>query len=199
MVYSAIKAVQPGSIVALAPVHPTDTAMGDPRRYFRRVLELLDAVDAFALHAFTHGPDPSFITKSHKFRLPPLDWQYYHFRMFEPYLEAVPEQWSHLPVYLTAVHHVFKSVPRDLGWLDHNKGWVWEMYRYVDEWNRRGAQQIHCALLYRYPELDEWAFRGRAEVLTDFFQAVGLGYRPFHRKDVQDALDTATAVSSTSM
>ena len=196
MVYSAIKVVQPDSIVALAPVHPTDTSMGDPRSYFCRVLEQLEAVDAFALHAFTHGPDPSFITSSHKFQLPPLDWQYYHFRMFEPYLEAIPEQWSRLPVYLTAVHHVFKSIPRDLGWLDHNKGWVWEMYRNVDEWNRRGGQQIHCALLYRYPELDEWAFRGRTEVLTDFIQAMGMGCKPFEHKNVQDALNSAAAASA---
>ena len=197
LAYSAIKAVQPDSIVALAPVHPTDTAFGDPRDYFCRVLEQLDAVDAFAVHAFTHGPDPSFITSSHKFQLPPLDWQYYHFRMFEPFLEVIPEQWSHLPVYLTAVHHVFKSAPRDLGWRDHNNGWVWEMYRYVDEWNRRGGQQIHCALLYRYPELDEWSFRGCTELLADFSQAMGMGYRPFRRRGVPDVSNTSpTAVSS---
>jgi len=186
-VYKAIKEVQPDSIVTLAPVHPTDTAMGDPRSYFRLVLEHLEDVDAFALHAFTHGPDPAYVTSSHKFQLPPLDWQFFHFRMFEPFIEAIPEKWRHLPVYITAVHHVFKAVPRDLGWLDHNNGWVWEVYRYVDEWNRRGGQQVHCVLLYRYPELDDWAIRGRTQVLEDFLQTMGMGYRPYYPRHKADS------------
>jgi len=101
--------------------------------------------------------------------------------MFEPFIEAMPKSLQHLPVYLVAVHPAFKMSPDDSGWLDCNQGWVWTMYHAVDAWNRRGGQQVRCALLYRYPGTDEWALRRRTHVIEDFWQSLGMGYTPYLR------------------
>jgi hypothetical protein len=182
-VYEAIKGVQPDAIVTLGAIDPTSAAMGDCRQYFLSVLDDLDAVDGIALHAYTHGPDPRFIISDKKFDDPPLTWQYYHFRMFETFMEVIPESLSHLPVYITETNHLFKSGEGDHGWVNQNKGWVWAMYQRVDEWNRRGGQQIRCALLYRYPNVDDWGIRGKDLVIQDFEQIMGLKYRPYLRWD----------------
>jgi hypothetical protein len=55
------------------------------------------------------------------------------------------------------------------------------MYQRVDEWNRRGGQQVLCAALYRYIEVDEWVIRGRRQIIEDFQQAMGMAYRPYVR------------------
>lgn len=183
LVYEAIKDVQADSVVALGAIDPTNAAMGDCRQYFLSVLDDLAAVDGIALHAYTHGPDPRFIISDKKFEHPPLTWQYYHFRMFETFMAAIPESLRHLPVYITEANHLFKTGEGDHGWVDQNEGWVWAMYQRVDEWNRRGGQQIHCALLYRYPHIDDWVIRGKELVIQDFQQVMGLKYRPYLRSD----------------
>ncbi len=179
LVYEAIKGVQPDAVVALGAIDPTSATMGDCRQYFLSALDDLDAVDGIALHAYTHGPDPRFIISDKKFDDPPLTWQYYHFRMFETFMEAIPESLRGLPVYITETNHLFKSGEGDHGWVNQNEGWVWAMYQRVDEWNRRGGQQIHCALLYRYPHIDDWVIRGKELVIQDFQQVMGLKYRPY--------------------
>lgn len=181
LVYRAIKRVQPDSIVVPGAIDPTNAAMGDCRQYFWDMLAEIDDLDGLAIHAYTHGPDPRNIVSSRRFEHPPLTWQYYHFRMFETFMEAVPESLRHLPVYLTETNHLFKTVDGDWGWVDQNEGWVWAMYERVDEWNRRGGQQIHCALLYRYPPIDHWVIHGKQNVIQDFRQSMTLRYRPYIR------------------
>jgi murein DD-endopeptidase MepM/ murein hydrolase activator NlpD len=181
LVYAAIKDVQPDAVVTLGAIDPTNVAMGDCRQYFLNVLDDLNAVDGIALHAYTHGPDPRFIISDAKFQNPPLTWQYYHFRMFETFMQAIPEGLRHLPVYITETNHMFKTGEGDYGWVDQNEGWVWAMYQRVDEWNRRGGQQIHCALLYRYPRIDDWVIQGKGLVIQDFQQIMALKVRPYER------------------
>jgi len=179
LVYRAIKEVQPQAVVVPGAIDPTNAAMGDCRQYFREVLDGVDALDGIALHAYTHGSDPRYIVSDRKFTDEPLTWQFYHFRMFETFMEAIPESLRHLPVYLTETNHLYKSAPGDWGWVNQNKGWVWAMFQRVDEWNRRGGQQICCALLYRYPAIDRWVIRGKGEVIEDFRQSMGLKVRPY--------------------
>jgi len=183
LVYEAIKGVQPEAVVTLGAIDPTNATLGDCRQYFLAVLDNLDAVDGIALHAYTHGPDPRFIVSDEKFQHPPLTWQYYHFRMFETFMEAIPDNLHCLPVYITEVNHLFKTGEGDHGWVDQNEGWVWAMYQRVDEWNRCGGQQIRCALLYRYPRIDDWMIRDKELVIQDFQQAMGLKYRPYLHSD----------------
>jgi hypothetical protein len=178
-VYAAIKSVQPDSIVVTGAIDPTNAVMGDCREYFLAMLDGLDAVDGIALHAYTHGPDPRLTVSDVKFDPGPLSWQYYNLRMFEPFMEAIPAQLTHLPVYMTEVNHLFRTHEEDFGWVDQNEGWVWSMYGCVDAWNRRGGQQIRCALLFRYPPVDAWVIRGKSRVIEDFAQAMELGYRPY--------------------
>jgi hypothetical protein len=182
-VYQAIKEVQADSIVVPGAIDPTNAAMGNCREYFLGALEQIEALDGFAVHAYTHGPNPAYIASDEKFQDEPLTWQYYHFRMFEPFLEAIPAPLRDLPVYLTETNHLFKAAKTDFGWLDQNQGWVWGMYQWVDDWNRRGKQQIHCALLYRYPPVDAWVIRGKGKVIEDFQQILALGYRLYVRPE----------------
>jgi murein DD-endopeptidase MepM/ murein hydrolase activator NlpD len=180
-VYAAIKNVQPNAIVTTGAVDPTNAAMGDCRDYFLTILENVDAVDAIALHAYSHGPEPWLVVSDQKFEHAPLTWQYYHFRMFETFMEAIPERLQHLPVYITETNHLEITAGGAHGWVDQNEGWIWAMYQRVDEWNRRGGQQVLCSALYRYPQVDEWVIRGKGLVIEDFRQAMGMKYRPYVR------------------
>jgi hypothetical protein len=54
------------------------------------------------------------------------------------------------------------------------------MYQQVDDWNKRGGQQIHAALLYRYPQLDQWHIVDKANVVQDFQQALAMKFKPYH-------------------
>ena len=96
-------------------------------------------------------------------------------------MEAIPVGLRHLPVYITEANHLFQTHEEDFGWVDQNEGWVWTMYQRVDEWNRRGGQQILCALLYRYPPIDPWVIRGKGLVIQDLQQCMALKYRPYVR------------------
>jgi len=180
-VYEAIKEVQDNATVVPAAIDPTNAAMGDCREYFWSVLSDMDALDGIALHAYTHGPDPRLVVSDERFNHAPLTWQFYHFRMFETFMEAIPVSLRHLPVYITEANHLFQTHEEDAGWVNQNEGWVWAMYQRVDEWNRRGGQQIHCALLYRYPPIDAWVIRGKGLVIEDFQQSLSLRCRPYVR------------------
>jgi hypothetical protein len=52
----------------------------------------------------------------------------------------------------------------------------------VDEWNKRGGQQIHAAILYRYAPRDEWVFHNKSRVIEDWKQAMSLKLRPYKRR-----------------
>jgi hypothetical protein len=58
------------------------------------------------------------------------------------------------------------------------------MYQQVDEWNKRGGQQIYCALPYRYPQVgdDKWWFYNKPGVVQDFKDALTLKLRPYQRR-----------------
>jgi hypothetical protein len=94
-------------------------------------------------------------------------------------LNATPARFKNLPVYLTEANHLFPVNESQFGWLDDNRGWIWKMYQAVNAWNAAGNQQIHAALLYRWPQIDEWAIVNKPKVIEDFRQAVALRYRPY--------------------
>lgn len=159
-------------------------ANGDWVQYFRDILTLLGPknCDGFALHTYTHGPDPALITDE---TLLPPPFQSYHreFRAYRDFMAAVPPAMRDLPAYITETD---QTTP----WLDDNTGWVQRAYAEIDGWNQPGRldgaaessrkelrQQIRALVLYRWPRIDKWYIEGKTGVITDFQQAIAHGYR----------------------
>lgn len=58
-------------------------------------------LDGIALHAYTHGYTPDLITSLETFRDDPLRWQYYHFRCYTTFLDALPPRHRNKPIFIT--------------------------------------------------------------------------------------------------
>ncbi len=189
LVYRRIKDVAPNAIVcpgAIDPYHaslsgaPFNTPYGNVLRYWLTMLDAIEACDGLAVHAYTHGPDPRLVESAEHFSNPPLTEVHYNFRVFHDVLNATPERFRTLPVYLTETNHLHVGQEPNWGWVDINNGWVWAMYQQVDDWNQRGGQQIHAALIYRYPQLDPWVILNKPQVIEDFKDALSLKLRPYY-------------------
>jgi hypothetical protein len=149
-----------------------DNANGDWVQYFRDILELLGPkqCDGFALHAYTHGPDPNLISDEARLE-PPFQSYHREFRVYQDFLAAVPTTMRHLAVYLTETDQVTP-------WLDRNTGWVQRAYGEINSWNQQpGNQQIRALILYRWPRLDRWLIEGKTGVIEDFRAALRNEYR----------------------
>ena len=189
-VYRRIKDADPDAVVCPGAIDPYNAALffapynsayGDIRQYWQEMLNRIDACDGLAIHAYTHGPDPKLVEdEDTKFSNPPLERMRYHFWVFEDVLNATPDRFRRLPAYLTETNHLFVDQEPNWGWLNTDQGWVWSMYQQVDEWNKRGGQQIHCELLYRYPQLDAWSIVDKSQVIQDFREALTLKLRPYY-------------------
>lgn len=157
-------------------------ANGDWVHYFRDILDAIGAshCDGFALHCFTHGPEPALVTD--EMLLPP-PFQNYHreFRVYRDFMMAVPQEMRHLPAFITECD---QTTP----WLDDDRGWVQAAYAEINAWNhqaklegapdatRQPRQQIRALVLYRWPRLDKWYIDGKFGVIGDFEAAVQRGY-----------------------
>ena len=188
LVYRAIKAEQPDAIVCPGAIDPYNAALGfapyhlpqgDVRVYWQIMLEKIAQCDGLALHAYTRGPDPQLIDNDDTFGNAPLLGLRLNFGVFADVLATTPAKFRGLPVYITETNHLWPVREGEFGWLDENKGWVWKMYQTVNEWNARGGQQIYCALLYRWPRIDDWHIVDRPNVVEDFKQAIRMGFRPY--------------------
>jgi murein DD-endopeptidase MepM/ murein hydrolase activator NlpD len=181
LVYRRIKEADPQAVVCPGAIDPYNGQWGDIRDYWRKMLENIPACDGLAVHAYTHGPDPALVEDEQTtFGNPPLLGVRFHFWVFEDVLKASSDRFRALPVYLTETNHIFSDQANNLGWQNINNGWVWTMYQQVDDWNKRGGQQIHAALLYRYPQLDDWHIVDKASVVQDFQQALAMKFKPYH-------------------
>lgn len=191
LVYQRIKDAVPEAKVCAGALDPYNAVLanppysspaGDIRVYWRTMLDNITACDGLAVHAYTHGPDPANLEDKQSSFDPgtALKNVRYHFWCFEDVLNATPDKFRSLPVYLTETNHIFTNTPQNLGWIDQNKGWVWTMYQQVDEWNKRGGPQIHAALLYRYPDVDQWVIENKPNVIADFQQTMSLKLKPYY-------------------
>jgi N-acetyl-anhydromuramyl-L-alanine amidase AmpD len=150
----------------------TGNANGNWVQYFRDILDGLGShnCDGFALHVFTHGPDPALITSDEKLE-PPFQTYHRHFRSYRDWLAAVPANMRHLPAYISEADQVTP-------WLDQNSGWVRRAYAEINTWNQQpGNQQIRALILYRWPRMDRWLIEGKSGVEEDFRQALQNDYR----------------------
>ena len=181
--YKKIKAVLPNAIVCPGAIDPYNympmKKLGDtrwrPLDYFTEMLDRIDALDGIILHAYTHGPNNDYVTHLKQFGngTGPLWDHYYDFQTYRVFMERIPVEWKHVPVYISEINHIHRSSGEyDQGWVNQNIGFVREIYEEIDRWNSSPfAQQIHCGLIYRWTG-DQWAIADKGEVLADFRQAL---------------------------
>jgi len=163
-------------IGAVAPWNNQTAYSGNPDGdwvvYFQDILEKIGATncDGIAIHTYTHQADPNLITSDAKMN-PPFQNRHYEFRAYQDFMNAIPADMRHLPVYIT-------ETDQDVPWYNANIGWVQRAYGEIDYWNRQpGNQQIHALVLYRWPQIDKWYIEGKAGVIEDFRDALVNGYR----------------------
>ncbi len=198
--YAKIKAVLPNAIVCPGAIDPynympwkaLNNTQWRPLDYYDTMLANIEALDGIVLHAYTHGPDLAAITSLKRFGegTGPLGDHYYDFQIYRLFMERIPAKWRDVPVYITEMNHIHRPAgEHDQGWVNQNTGWVREVYREIDRWNKTPyAQQIHCGLLYRWFG-DQWAIDNKPGVLDDFKLALNNDYR--WRTSVVGAFDFA--------
>lgn len=181
----AIKA-QPGHsddlvlIGSVAPWNVNTTYDGNPSgdwvNYFRDILTHLGPAgcDGITVHTYTDGYDVGFIDQDHFMGNPSFSHRRYHFRTYIDFLEAIPANMRHLPVYIT-------ETDQNLTWEDRpGSEWVQHAYAEIDRWNRQPShQQVRAMLLYRWPKVpgDRWWIEGKGAVIEDFRRAIEQRYR----------------------
>ncbi|RME56080.1 MAG: M23 family metallopeptidase, partial [Caldilineae bacterium] len=146
---------------------------GDWVIYFRDILAKLGPLgcDGITLHTYTHGPDPALITADTKFKDAPFQDRHYDFQCYRDFMEAIPANMRHLPVYIT-------ETDQDHAWHNANNGWVKAAYEEIHRWNSTpGRQQIRALVLYRWPPIDKWVIQGKQGVIEDFSEALQREYR----------------------
>lgn len=171
--YAEIKKVQPNSQVLLTPVAPWNIETGSWLDYFKRLLYLAqqeNLIDGIALHAYTHGTDPSLIFQDDDIRHG-WNWQ---FHVYRQQLAAATKYALDVPIYITEVN------PVEPGWVNSNTGWYQNAVKDVNEWNKTNPRQIvRSVIAYRWPlrhDQPQYAIETRPGVQEDFKQAVKLGY-----------------------
>lgn len=146
---------------------------GDWIRYFADLLNLVQGnCDGIALHAYTWGSDPNMIT-SEEHMGAPYDHRRKQFRVYRDFMEVIPQDMRHLPVYITEANQGGAGA----GWEDVQNTWIQRAYQEIDAWNRQGGQQIRCLLLYRWSKADRWQITEKQQVIADFKAALAHDYR----------------------
>jgi len=162
-----VGAVAPWNNQTAYPDNPT----GDWVVYFADVLEHIEAcgaaVDAIALHTYTHGSDRDLIVSEARMD-PPFGNRRFQFRTYRDFLGAIPDHLRRVPVYIT-------ETDQDVPWEDANRGWVRAAYKEIADWNATPSkQQIRALVLYRWPRVDKWYIEGKFGVIEDFLEAMGV-------------------------
>jgi hypothetical protein len=162
-VRAAIKAVQPDSIVIPGALDCFQGPQISCLEWFTRMLAAINDLDGFALHCYTHGPQPNLVTDLGTFDNDPLRWQYYHFRCYTTFLDVIPAKWRNRPVYITETNP-YGEQP----WAGGQNGWVQTAYAEVNRWNQQPcAQQIRTLILYRWSRDDIFSILARPPVQND--------------------------------
>jgi LysM repeat protein len=133
--------------------------------YFVDVLNRLEGqCDGIAIHTYTHGSGVDLISSPAKMD-PPHQDRHYQFYCYRDFMNAIPDNARHLPVYVT-------ETDQDDAWLNANNGWVQAAYQEIDNWNKTiGNQQIRCLILYRW-QGDKYSIQGKEGVLNDWKKAM---------------------------
>jgi len=161
--------VIPGAIGTWCASNP-NACVGDWLQYFVQLLTGLNGqLDGIAIHTYTHGSDPNLVFSNATMN-PPYQDRYYHFRAYRNYMNSIPSNLRHLPVYITETDQVDP-------WADTNSGWVQNVYTEINNWNAAGNQKIRAVCLYRWGNYDQWTWSNKRGVQLDFVTACTKRYK----------------------
>jgi len=137
-------------------------------QYFKDTLDAIKShggADGITLHTYTHDVSPDLIESEarHTGGFPALRWE---FRTYIDFMEAIPSDMRHLPVYIT-------ETDQDKAWDNKpNRVWIQRAYDEIARWNSQpGNQQIRALVLYRWIG-DQWEFGNKGDVLEDLKAAM---------------------------
>jgi hypothetical protein len=166
---------------AVGPWNTQTTYPGNPGgdwiRYFSDMLSLIGgAVDAMAIHTYTHGQDANLVFSGSKMN-PPFQNYHWHFRAYRDFMAAIPDVLRNRPVYIT-------ETDQYEAWLDAATGWVRNAYWEINEWNGVSDNQpIQALILFRWiignandPQQVGWAIENKPGVQEDFRSAMNNAY-----------------------
>lgn len=152
-----------------------------PNHFWSSLIDNLSVgdVDWIALHGYSRGSKDS-PSSTVKFGNHPLDWQYYGFRMWEPFAEILRQKgpdWERLPIVITETNHLKVGGQ----WNDHNHNgwdnnddaanWIRNAYEYIRQWNNQPTDQyVHGLVLYRL-SMDEWELENKGLLLDAMKQS----------------------------
>ncbi|MCL4489339.1 MAG: discoidin domain-containing protein [Chloroflexi bacterium] len=147
---------------------------GDWVQYLVDLLNLLgNNTDGIALHCHTHDYNPNQITGD-RLMDPPFNDRRYDFRTFRDFLEALPEPFRNLPVFITEANPY-------MGWRDSNLAWIQTAYDEINSWNADPSNQpIQALIPYRWQTLEdhpEWGMQDKPALVSDFRIALRSSYR----------------------
>ena len=199
LVRTAIKAVSGHAddqvlVAGAAPWNALLTYPGNPNgdwvQYFADILKAIGAAncDGVTIHTYTHGTDPALIRSEVKMAAPYQNRRF-HFRAYQDFMAAIPQEMRGLPAYIT------ETDQGDDPWRNANTGWVRQAYDEINAWNLANDQKIRSLVLYRWPNIagDRWGIEGKQGVIEDLRGALGLRYRWEIEKDPQKELEARLA------
>jgi hypothetical protein len=144
------------------PIDPYFGPGSDNSEWQQYIWANIDGADAIFLHAKTQTNDPQEVWSHEKFSDYPLTWQYLHLRTVETSLGFVPEQYRHLPVFVSELNPQHKyEAGGELGWLPENGEWIHQAMAYLRQVNVNGMT-IAGAMIYRYELAGDQASFGLA-------------------------------------
>ncbi len=131
--------------------------------YWVQVLNALgpSRVEGLAIHAYTHGGtsaspiDPNLVFSEQKMGWPYQNI-YYHFRVYQNFMAAIPESMRSLPVWITEANELRELAGYNWDPHGNTSQWVENAYAEIHEWNsNRSNQAIRALALFRWPDVWE--------------------------------------------
>jgi len=157
-----------GDLIAPAAIGPWNSETADWLEYFSYVMTHTKPT-AIALHTYTHGTDPGLIFSEQTMN-PPNQHRRYHFRAYRDFMERIPDDKRHLPIFITETCQLDP-------WANTNSGWVKNAYQDINDWNQSGQDRIvHALVLYRGPKIDKWYIEGKNGVIQDWAESMAHKY-----------------------
>ncbi len=146
-----------------------------PNVFYSKLIDLLlpTDVDWIALHGYSRGAGdaPSNTKKFDNF---PLEWQFFGFRMWEPFADILRKKgldWERKPIVITETNHLKRNCrggwndAQHNGWDDDAHDWIQSVYDYIRKWNQQPTEQfVHGLVLYRLSQ-DEWELEDKSNLI----------------------------------